>query len=257
METAIEKKQENGVQVMQQQADPLISLALEKGAGIETIERLVALVERGRADSRRQEFFEAYSRFQQIVPQLKRTSVVDFTNKAGTKTNYKFIDLDTMCQAIKEPLKETGLTYRWKIKDIDGGKIEVTCLVTHTGGHTEETSLSAGADDSGGKNAIQQRGSTVSYLKRYTLDSALGLSSTTDNDGRGSGSGKTPEPQKRKDLTADNEENSKEFGKILVGVIDRKGKAKIADIEKHYVLTDEQKAKIELANKSATQKPAK
>ncbi|WP_413661866.1 ERF family protein [Metapseudomonas otitidis] len=45
-------------------------------------------------------------------------------------------------------------------------------------------------DESGNKNAIQSVGSTVSFLKRYTLESSLGLSSDEDTDV------KNPEPPK-------------------------------------------------------------
>ena len=46
--------------------------------------------------------------------------------------------------------------------------------------------MSAGKDDSGQKNQIQQTASTHTYLQRYTLIGALGLSSADEDiDGRG------------------------------------------------------------------------
>jgi hypothetical protein len=52
--------------------------------------------------------------------------------------------------------------------------------------------MSAPDDQSGGKNAIQARGSTVTYLQRYTLLSAFGLvAADEDDDGR---KGVKPEP---------------------------------------------------------------
>ncbi len=48
--------------------------------------------------------------------------------------------------------------------------------------------MSAGKDASGSKNDIQQKGSTQTYLQRYTLIGALGLSTADEdvdgNDGR-------------------------------------------------------------------------
>ena len=45
--------------------------------------------------------------------------------------------------------------------------------------------MTAPADTSGSKNAIQARGSTVTYLQRYTLLGALGLvTGDEDTDGR-------------------------------------------------------------------------
>lgn len=242
---ALETTKDNGLQVAQPQTpDQLIVLALQNNASIDTLERLVALMERNQARVARMEYYDALSRFQSKSPEILKT------DKAH---NSKYAKLGKIDAAIKSLMAECGLTKEWKYRQGDG-KITVACHITHKSGHCEVSEMSAEADTSGNKNAIQAMGSTVSYMERYTLKGALGLTTVdVDDDGAKSPVG----TQSRKDLTVDNEENSKEFGKILVGVIARKGKAKVADIEKHYVLTDEQKAKIELANKSATQKPAK
>jgi hypothetical protein len=71
--------------------------------------------------------------------------------------------------------------------------VSVTCVVTHEGGHFEETTLHAGADNSGGKNSIQSIGSTITYLQRYTLKPALGLAAARDDDGQAAGDTKPAE----------------------------------------------------------------
>lgn len=60
------------------------------------------------------------------------------------------------------------------------------CIISHVDGHDESTTMSAEADTSGNKNAIQSRGSSVTYLQRYTLIGALGIS-TADEDVDGQG----------------------------------------------------------------------
>ena len=46
--------------------------------------------------------------------------------------------------------------------------------------------MESGLDTSGAKNDIQQKGSTQTYLQRYTLIGALGLTTADeDNDGKG------------------------------------------------------------------------
>ena len=65
--------------------------------------------------------------------------------------------------------------------------MHVTCIVAHRDGHFEETTLSAGHDQSGNKNSIQAVGSTITYLQRYTLKAALGLAASDDDDGRSHG----------------------------------------------------------------------
>ena len=64
----------------------------------------------------------------------------------------------------------------------------VVCIVTHEDGHEERTQMSGLPDQSGKKNPIQQIASTVSYLRRYTLTGALGITvSDEDDDGVSSG----------------------------------------------------------------------
>jgi hypothetical protein len=56
--------------------------------------------------------------------------------------------------------------------------------------------MSAGADSTGNKNNIQSIGSTRTYLQRYTLVGALGLSTADeDNDGKTSGNPKRVNPR--------------------------------------------------------------
>lgn len=72
----------------------------------------------------------------------------------------------------------------------------ITCVISHRDSHGEENSLSAGADHSGEKNAIQAIGSTPTYLQRITLKVALGLAAAEDDDGKAAGAGQIFTPSK-------------------------------------------------------------
>jgi hypothetical protein len=66
--------------------------------------------------------------------------------------------------------------------------VKVTCKLTHKQGHSEEVTLEAPLDTSGGKNNIQAMGSSVSYLERYTLLAITGLATKEqDDDGASTG----------------------------------------------------------------------
>ena len=69
----------------------------------------------------------------------------------------------------------------WSTGQTDGS-VTVTCHITHEAGHRESVTLSGPPDDSGKKNKIQQVGSTVTYLQRYTLLSSLGLATADQDD---------------------------------------------------------------------------
>lgn len=102
--------------------------------------------------------------------------------------NGNYADLSTIADAIDPILSVHGLSYRHKLDQGSSG-ITVTCILAHVLGHKETTTVTAAADTSGSKNSIQAIGSTQTYLMRYTLIAALGLSTTKDDDGLAAGTG--------------------------------------------------------------------
>lgn len=161
------------------QPSGLIERAIDKGADIATLEKLMALQERFEANNARKLFFEEFTAFQANCPELRKTKKVSFGN-----TEYNYAPLADITRQIGKALKEHNLSYRWEIQD-NKDEIKVTCLVSHVDGHTERTTMQANPDTSGAKNAIQARGSAIEYMKRYTLIGALGLTTAdSDIDGR-------------------------------------------------------------------------
>jgi hypothetical protein len=147
---------------------------------LDKLERLMKMQTEWDLRQARKDFFEALSKFQYECPTIDKNGKADF---GAGKTKYSFATLDQIISQIKEPLKNCGLTYRFNIKDLEG-TTEVTCVITHVGGHSESTTMIAGSDSSGSKNAIQAKGSTTTYLKRYTLIGGLGIvTADADDDG--------------------------------------------------------------------------
>lgn len=159
----------------------MLSRALENGASMEVMEKLMALHERWEANQARKAFDAALADAKGEIPVIFKNRQVDFTSAKG-RTNYRHEDLAGIARTIDPILKRHGLSYRFRTEQ-DGSTVRVTCVVAHRGGHSEENSLAAGRDESGNKNSIQAVGSTITYLQRYTLKAALGLSASTDDDG--------------------------------------------------------------------------
>ena len=152
----------------------LISMAVQGGADMDSLERLMALQERWEASQSKKAFFDALAKFQANCPDIIKTK------KAH---NSFYAPLGDIVAQIKGLLAECGLSIRFE-QDHQSG-VSVTCVVNHRDGHCEKTTMSAPADGSGNKNAIQAIASTVSYLQRYTLISALGITTAdADMDGR-------------------------------------------------------------------------
>jgi len=170
--------------VQQDTPQSLIALGIEKGIGISELEKLMEMQERYEARLSKKAYLEAFTRFQSLVPEIRKTKAVKYKD-TDTKPTYLYATLADITRQLKDVLEQTGLTYRWEIQDDLKESIKVTCIISHRDGHSERTTMSGSPDASGGKNAIQARGSAIEYMKRYTLIGALGLSTTdTDSDGR-------------------------------------------------------------------------
>jgi len=161
--------------VKKESPDALISLALDKGADLDKLEKLLTLKERYEVIEAKKAYNEAMSKFKANPPEIDKDKTVAYGN-----TKYNHASLANVTTKISEALSQNGLSASWRTKQ--NGQIVVTCVITHKQGHSEETSLSASADTSGSKNSIQAIGSTITYLERYTLLALTGLATVEQDD---------------------------------------------------------------------------
>src|SRR5690606_4553162 len=165
----------------------LLQMAVSQGADIDKLDKLMQLQERWEANEARKAFVAAMAAFKSEPITVAKSKTVDFSSQKG-RTHYKHATLADVVDAAVAGMGRHGLSHRWNVEQADG-QIAVVCAITHEFGHSESVRMTARPDDSGNKNAIQQVGSTVTYLQRYTLMSALGLAASDmpEDDGRGSG----------------------------------------------------------------------
>ena len=169
----------------------MLQSAMERGADIAQCEMIIALQERIEANEAKKAFDYAMSAFRGEPITIEKDSQVHFKNKSGGFTSYKHSTLATVVDAAIPAMSKYGLSHRWRPEQGEGGRITVTCIITHALGHREETSLSASPDETGNKNNIQAIGSTINYLERYTFMAATGLAAKDqDNDGNSPGEAK-------------------------------------------------------------------
>ena len=159
----------------------MLQTAVDKGADIDQLTKLMDLQERWEANEARKFYIVAMSAFKANPPEITKNKDVHYSTSKGD-TDYSHATLDHVANAISTAMSPHGLSFRWSVDQ--GDAIRVGCFVTHVNGHSEEVWLQAPADQSGGKNSIQAIGSTVTYLQRYTLLAATGLAAKgQDNDG--------------------------------------------------------------------------
>lgn len=157
----------------------MLSEAIRAGQPIEVIREIKQFVKEIKDDEARVAFDAAIAAAKAEIKPIVRTE---------KGHNGKYADLAAIAHAVDEILSNHGLNYRHRAAQVQNG-ITITCILSHELGHREETTLTAGADTSGNKNSIQAIGSTQTYLMRYTLLMALGLSTAKDDDGQAGGDG--------------------------------------------------------------------
>lgn len=171
----------------------MISQAVANGANMEMIEKLMALHEKIEANQARKAFDAALAAAKAEFPVITKNRHVSYESQdKKSRTEYSHEDLGEIARAIDPILGKHGLSYRFDTRSELNQPIVVTCILGHRDGHSVTNTLMAGRDDSGKKNALQQMGSTITYLQRYTLKAALGLASSADDDGHAAGADDNP-----------------------------------------------------------------
>lgn len=171
----------------------MLDRAVQSGASIDVLTKLMDLQERWEKNNARKAFDEAISAAKAEIPPIIKNRRVGFDSKTPGKarTDYKHEDMAEIARTVDPILSKYGLSYRYRATSNVNEPVTVTCILSHRLGHSEETTLTAGRDDSGNKNSIQAVGSAITYLQRYTLKAALGLSASNDDDGKAADTGET------------------------------------------------------------------
>jgi len=200
----------------------LVELAIREKVPVEVLERLVALQERVTDRNARGEFFDALARFQESVPSIHKGRTASIATKAGGKYSYTYAPLDAIAKAIREPLRTHGLSYAWTVEDMGAGILSVVCVLRHVGGHEERSAFPVPIDTAAAMSGAQKNGAALTYGKRQSLTSVLGLT-TTDDDADGAevaagGDVAVITEAQAADLSALAQEVGSDMGKILAWV---------------------------------------
>ena len=167
-------------------ADRLLELAVQQGADLDKLERLMDLKARHDADVARVAYNVAFAAFKaEAVKIVRNRKVTD-----GPLKNKSYAELHAVVNAITPALSKHGLSMSWRLTKDDKDWMEVTCTLKHDAGHFDTVSMGGPPDTGGAKNAIQARASTLSYLERYTAKAITGLAEQDDDD---DGKGGAPE----------------------------------------------------------------
>ncbi len=156
----------------------LIALAIEKGADVDSLAKLMDLQERQMNKVAEQEYNRAITGFQ-----------AELTPISKNKDSYvgSYATLDHIAKTIAPLMAQFELSYSFE-SEISDGTVEVTCRVSHIRGHSTSSKFTAPIDPAAKVNDMQKTASALSYARRYALQLALGIT-TTDEDDDGNAGG--------------------------------------------------------------------
>ena len=192
------------------QLDPMVSMiervALDPEADIGKLEKMLDMKERlddrAREDAAREaerEFYRALAAAQTEVPVVVRT-------RKNSHSNYTYADLaDIETQAMPIIRQHGFAVAAWSGAGAPEGHQRVHLRVSHISGHSHEIQDDFPLDGAGlkggqNKTAIQSKGSTTSYGRRYLLCGYFGIATADDDGSRREASG--PETISAKDAGA-------------------------------------------------------
>jgi hypothetical protein len=161
-------------------ASGLIAKAIEHNVGIDTLERLLALRERLKAEQAREAFFQALAAFQGECPVIAKTKAVNIRPQSGAGYSYRYAPLDIIVDQVRPVLQKYGLSYTIKTRQ-DEGTLTAICEAHHEAGHTEPSELTVPIDKAARMNDTQKVGAARTYAMRYAFCNAFGILTGDDD----------------------------------------------------------------------------
>jgi hypothetical protein len=158
----------------------LLAKAIEHNVGIDTMERLLTLRERLKAEQARDAFFVALAAFQGGCPVIAKTKTISIRPKEGAAYSYRYAPLDIIVEQVRAHLQAHGLSYTIKTRQ-DEGSLTAICEVHHEAGHTEASELTVPIDRAARMNDTQKVGAARTYAMRYAFCNAFGILTGDDD----------------------------------------------------------------------------
>lgn len=159
----------------------MLQVAVEQGQDLERIEKLMQMEREWKADRAREAFYEAKSEF-------KKADLSVIKDKLNKQYGSRYSSIGNFVSTVNAAMAPYGLNASWDFEQ--GDTISVTCILTHTMGHSERVTLCGPPDTSGSKNSLQQIKSTITYLEIATYQAVTGVvaqDANLDDDGNAAG----------------------------------------------------------------------
>ena len=172
------RKKEQSTTLMLNTPQDMLNLVAKGQVEASTLHSLLDFEERIMKWKAKQAFDRALVSVQADMPTIKKTKKV----AGGKGFNYKYVPLELMESIVTPILTRHGFSHRYDT-DYQGDVLTIIMHLSHRDGHTEKSQFSLPVMRDGHMNDMQKVGSTLSYGRRYCLQSALSLVTDDDTDG--------------------------------------------------------------------------
>lgn len=149
------------------EANDLLQLAVEKGADVATLERLMVVRKELKAEKARESYFASLAAFQAECPVILRTAT-------GHANRYRYAPLEKIVQKVSPLLNKHGFSHQ-EDGIVTDGWVEAVVTVTHRDGHSETKRFKVPTESNAGMSSAQKYGSAMTYATRYAFCAAFGI----------------------------------------------------------------------------------
>lgn len=168
-------------------------LAKDPAVDVGKLERLIALQKDIIATQAKADFNAAYARMQPQLPKVTKRGII--RNRAGMVQS-RYTRLEDLQEATKPICAAHGFSIRHRTEWPREGIIHIVGILSHEGGHSEESHFEAPMDRSDYRSDVQSMGSTITYGRRYTTMDLLNITQEgVDDDGQGATKTESPAPR--------------------------------------------------------------
>lgn len=177
--------QQHQPEVAPKDPEGLLRFAVERGASVETIERLMKVRQELRAEQAKEAFDAAMAAFQAECPTIIK-------RKAGARDSYKYAPLEDILESrtptgesVKDLIKRHGFSHK-ATSEIEQGWVKAIVTIKHASGHSENSEFKVPIDTRNTMmNDPQRYGGSLTFALRYAFKLGFGiLTADEDLDGR-------------------------------------------------------------------------
>jgi hypothetical protein len=177
-------------------AGQIITMAIDKGVSVETMERILAMRREIKAEVAKESYFQDLAAFQFECPVIEKK--VKVKEKEGGKTRYKYSPIEDMVDQTRDLLRKYGFSWVIKPKQ-DANGVSMICEAHHRDGHVEQAEFQVPIDAKAYMNDQQKVGSAATFAARYAFKFVFGLVCKGEDDdaitaGKTQATTRKPEP---------------------------------------------------------------